>query len=90
MNKKDLVSNMASVANLTKKDSEAALDAFVAVVEKAMKAGEKITLVGFGTFEVKPRAARQGVNPRTKEAISIPATKVVKFKAGKELKECAV
>lgn len=89
MNKEQLVNAMASTSGLTKKDSEAALKAFMSAVETAMQNGEKVTLVGFGTFEVKARAARKGVNPRTKESIKIPATKAVKFKAGKDLKEVA-
>jgi len=87
MNKSDLVSMMAAKSNLTKKDSESALNAFIETVEGALKKGEKIQLVGFGTFEVRKRAARTGINPRTKEEIKIPATKAPVFKAGKSLKE---
>ena len=87
MNKADLVSMMAAKSNLTKKDSESALNAFVETVQAALKKGEKIQLVGFGTFEVRQRAARTGINPRTKEEIKIPATKAPVFKAGKALKE---
>ena len=87
MNKADLVSMMAAKSNLTKKDSESALNAFVETVQAALKKGEKIQLVGFGTFEVRQRAARTGINPRTKEEIKIPATKSPVFKAGKALKE---
>ena len=87
MNKADLVSMIAAKSNLTKKDSESALNAFVETVQTALKKGEKIQLVGFGTFEVRERAARTGINPRTKESIKIPATKAPVFKAGKALKD---
>ena len=87
MNKADLVSMIAAKSNLTKKDSESALNAFVETVQAALKKGEKIQLVGFGTFEVRKRAARTGINPRTKESIKIPATKAPVFKAGKALKD---
>ena len=87
MNKADLVSMIAAKSNLTKKDSESALNAFVETVQTALKKGEKIQLVGFGTFEVRNRAARTGINPRTKEEIKIPATKAPVFKAGKALKD---
>lgn len=87
MNKADLVSMIAAKSNLTKKDSESALNAFVETVQSALKKGEKIQLVGFGTFEVRNRAARSGINPRTKETIKIPASKAPVFKAGKALKD---
>ena len=87
MNKADLVSMIAAKSNLTKKDSESALNAFVETVQTALKKGEKIQLVGFGTFEVRKRAARTGINPRTKESIKIPASKAPVFKAGKALKD---
>ena len=87
MNKAELVSMIAAKSNLTKKDSEMALNAFVETVQGALKKGEKIQLVGFGTFEVRARAARNGVNPRTKQSIKIPASKAPVFKAGKALKE---
>ncbi|MBP3284373.1 MAG: HU family DNA-binding protein [Clostridia bacterium] len=87
MNKADLVSMIAAKSNLTKKDSESALNAFVETVQSALKKGEKIQLVGFGTFEVRNRAARSGINPRTKQAIKIPASKAPVFKAGKALKD---
>ena len=86
MNKADLVSMIAAKSNLTKKDSESALNAFVETVQTALKNGEKIQLVGFGTFEVRQRSARNGVNPRTKQSIKIPASKAPVFKAGKALK----
>lgn len=87
MNKTDLINLIASKSGLTKKDSESALNAFTASVEETLSTGEKITLVGFGTFEVKQRAERKGRNPQTKEEILIPAAKAPVFKAGKSLKE---
>lgn len=85
MNKAELISAMAAESGLSKVDSKKALDAFVASVSKVMKAGDKVSLVGFGTFSVAERAARTGINPSTKQTIKIPAKKVVKFKAGTEL-----
>ncbi len=85
MNKAELISPMAAESGLSKVDSKKALDAFVVSVSKAMKAGDKVSLVGFGTFSVAERAARTGINPSTKQTIKIPAKKVVKFKAGTEL-----
>lgn len=85
MNKSELVSAIAAESGLTKADSKKALDAAVAAVSKALKGGDKVTLVGFGTFSVAKRAARQGINPATKKTITIPAKSVVKFKAGSEL-----
>ena len=87
MNKTELVAAMAEKAELSKKDSEAALKAFIDVVTGELKKGGKVQLVGFGTFEVAKRAAREGINPLTKEPMSIPASKAPKFKAGKALKE---
>ena len=89
MNKAELVSKMAekSELELTKKQIEDALNAFMGSVEEALVNGEKVQLVGFGTFETRERAAREGRNPRTKEVISIPASVVPVFKAGKEFKE---
>ena len=87
MNKTELVAAMSAKSELTKKDSEKALKAFMEVVAEQLKKGEKIQLVGFGTFEVVKRAARTGKNPQTGKAIKIPATKAPKFKAGKALKE---
>ncbi|MBQ7668782.1 MAG: HU family DNA-binding protein [Clostridia bacterium] len=87
MNKAELVSMIAAKSNLTKKDSESALNAFIETVQSTLKSGKKIQLVGFGTFEVRKRNARNGINPRTKKAIKIPATKAPAFKAGKSLKE---
>ena len=87
MNKTELVAAIAEKTQLTKKDSEMALKAFIDVVSEELKKGEKIQLVGFGTFEVSNRAARTGKNPQTGNAIDIPASKAPKFKAGKALKE---
>ena len=87
MNKMELVSAMADKTGLSKKDAEAALKAFTDVVAEELKKGEKIQLAGFGTFEVSERAERQGINPRTKESITIPASKSPKFKPMKALKE---
>ena len=87
MNKAELVAAMAEKTELSKKDAEAALKAFTDVVAEELKKGEKVQLVGFGTFEVAERAARTGKNPQTGEAIKIPASKAPKFKAGKALKD---
>ena len=87
MNKAELITKMAEKSQLTKKDAETALKAFVESVQEALENGEKVQLVGFGTFETRERAAREGRNPRTKEVISIPASVVPVFKAGKEFKE---
>ena len=87
MNKAELVAAMAENAGLSKKDAEKALKAFTDVVAAELKKGEKIQLVGFGTFEVAERAARTGRNPQTGKDITIPASKAPKFKAGKALKD---
>lgn len=87
MNKSELIASISEKSGLTKKDSEKALGAIMESVNEALSKNEKIQLIGFGTFEVKERAAREGVNPKTKEKINIPACKVPSFKAGKELKE---
>jgi DNA-binding protein HU-beta len=88
MNKAELVSSIAEKSNLTKKDTENALNAFMKVVEEALAKGDKVQLVGFGTFEVRERKAREGRNPRNpEEVIQIPASKAPVFKAGKALKE---
>ena len=87
MNKAELIAKIAEESKLTKKAAETALDAFVTSVETALKSGEKVQLVGFGTFEVRERAARKGRNPQTKAEIKIPASKAPVFKAGKALKE---
>ena len=87
MNKTELISAVAEKADLSKKDAEAAITATVEAITEALTQGEKVQLVGFGSFEVKKRAARTGLNPRTKETIEIPASAVPTFKAGKALKD---
>lgn len=87
MTKAELISAVADKSNLTKKDSEKAVTAVIDAITDALADGEKVSLVGFGTFEVKNRAARKGINPRTKEPMPIPASKLPAFKAGKALKE---
>ena len=87
MNKTELIAAMAEQAQISKKDAEAALKAFTDVVAEELKANGKVQLVGFGTFEVSERAAREGRNPQTGESMTIAASKVPKFKAGKALKD---
>jgi DNA-binding protein HU-beta len=88
MNKAELVSSIAEKSELTKKDAEAALNGFIKSVEESLAEGEKVQLVGFGTFEVRQRKAREGRNPRNpQEVIKIPASNAPVFKAGKSLKE---
>ena len=87
MNKTELVAAMAEQTNLSKKDAEAALKAFIDVVSEELKKGEKVQVVGFGTFEVAERAAREGRNPQTGKTMKIEACKAPKFKAGKALKD---
>nr|WP_297436560.1 HU family DNA-binding protein [uncultured Clostridium sp.] len=87
VNKAELIASMAEISNLTKKDAELALKSFIESVQTALENGEKVQLVGFGTFETRERAAREGRNPRTKEVIQIAASKAPVFKAGKEFKE---
>ena len=87
MNKTDLVNTIAAKSGLNKKNSEAALNALISSVEEALAKGEKVVLVGFGTFEVRKRAARKGRNPQTKKEITIPASNAPVFKAGKGLKD---
>ena len=87
MNKSELIVALAQKAELTKKDAEKALNAFVEVVTETLKAGDKVQLVGFGTFEAKERPARSARNPRTGEAIEIAASKTAAFKVGKALKD---
>lgn len=87
MNKTDLINAVAAKSGLNKKNSEAAINAFIGSVEEALQKGDKVVLVGFGTFEVRNRAARKGRNPQTKEEITIPASKAPVFKAGKGLKD---
>ena len=87
MNKSELIAAVAKQADLTKKDAEAAVNAVTDAITDALKAGDKVQLVGFGTFETRARAARTGKNPRTGEEIKIAASKVPAFKAGKALKD---
>lgn len=87
MTKAELVAAIAEKSELTKKDSEKALAAFTDAITETLAKGDKIQLVGFGTFEVRTRAAREGVNPQTKKKIKIAAAKVPAFKAGKALKD---
>ncbi len=87
MNKDALVSAIAAKTDQSKKDVEMSLDAMTEVVTEALQRGDKVTLTGFGTFKVSNRAAREGINPQTKEKIQIPAMTVPKFTAGKGLKE---
>ena len=87
MNKTELITAIAESADISKKDSEKALKAFIDVVTEALKKGEKVQLVGFGTFEVSERAAREGRNPQTGKTMKIEACKAPKFKAGKALKD---
>ena len=87
MNKAELVAAVADKTGLSKKDSEKAVNATFEAITAALEAGEKVSLVGFGAFDVKERAARMGRNPRTKEEVEIPASRVPQFKAGKALKD---
>ncbi|HZK27632.1 MAG TPA: HU family DNA-binding protein [Thermoclostridium sp.] len=87
MNKTELVSAIAAKSGLSKKNSELALNAMISSIEESLVAGEKVVLVGFGTFEVKQRAERKGRNPQTGVEMTIPASKAPVFKAGKGLKE---
>ena len=87
MNKSELIAAIATKTKKTKKDAEATLNAFVNVVSETLAKGDKVQLVGFGSFEVRKRAARKGRNPQTKEEIKIPASKAPVFKAGKALKD---
>ena len=85
MNKTELIDKIAAGAELTKAQAKAALDATTAAIKEALAADDKVALIGFGTFSVSERPAREGINPRTKEKITIAAKKNVKFKAGAEL-----
>jgi len=87
MNKAELVEEVASQTGLTKKTSREAIDAMTSVITDVLARGEKVSLVGFGTFQVMQRKARRGRNPRTGQTIQIPAKRVPKFKAGKDLRE---
>lgn len=87
LNKTELINSIAEKTGLTKKDSEKSVNAFLQSVEEALQKGDKVSLVGFGTFEVRTRKARTGRNPQTGDPIEIPASKVPAFKAGKALKD---
>ena len=87
MNKTELIAAVAEKTDLSKKDADAAVSAVLGAITDALKAGDKIQLVGFGTFEVRNRAAKQGRNPRTGETMTVPASKVPAFKAGKAHKD---
>ncbi|MDO5357446.1 MAG: HU family DNA-binding protein [Conchiformibius sp.] len=90
MNKSELIDAIAQESGLTKADAGKALDAFTTVIKNALQQGDAVTLVGFGSFVVAERAERQGLNPKTKEPITIPAARVPKFKPGKALKDALV
>jgi len=87
VNKDALVSAISAKTELSKKDIEMTIEAMTEVITKSIRTGDKVTLTGFGTFRISDRAAREGINPQTKEKIQIPAMKVPKFTAGKALKE---
>ncbi|HCH28881.1 MAG TPA: hypothetical protein DEW35_05175 [Ruminococcaceae bacterium] len=87
MNKTELVAKVADKAGISKKDADSAVSAVFDSIIAELKAGKKVALIGFGTFEVRKRAARNGLNPKTKEAIKIPASKAPAFKAGKAFKD---
>lgn len=87
MNKGELIDQMANSAGITKAQAQSALNSFIQSTSKTLKKGDKVTLVGFGTFSVSKRSARKGRNPQTGQEINIPAKKVVKFKAGKDLSD---
>lgn len=87
MNKSELIAEVAAKAEITKKDADAAVNAAITAITEALKAGDRVQLVGFGTFEVRERGARVGRDPRTNKEIKIPASKAPAFKAGKALKD---
>jgi len=87
MNKTELITAMSEKGGLSKKDTEAALNAFIDTIQETLKKGDKVQLVGFGTFEVKQRAARTGINPQTKKPVKIKASKAPAFKVGKAFKD---
>jgi len=87
VNKDSLISSISAITELSKKDIELTIETMTDVITKSIRSGDKVTLTGFGTFRVSDRAAREGINPQTKEKIQIPAMKVPKFTAGKTLKE---
>ena len=90
MNKTELVEKIAAGAGITKVDAKKALDAAIGAVKEALIAGDKVALIGFGTFSVAERPAREGINPATKEKIMIAAKKIAKFKAGAELADALI
>ena len=90
MNKTELVEKIAAGAGITKVDAKKALDAAIGAVKEALIAGDKVALIGFGTFSVAERPAREGINPATKEKIKIAAKKIAKFKAGAELADALI
>lgn len=87
MNKTDLIAAVAAKSELSKKDAEKAVNALLGAIEESLKAGQKVSIVGFGTFEAKVRPARKGHNPQTRQEIDIPASTLPTFKAGKGLKD---
>ena len=87
MNKSELISAVAAEAGLSKVDAKKAIEAFVSTVTNTLASGDKVALIGFGTFSVTAKSARTGINPATKQTINIPAKKVAKFKAGAELND---
>ena len=87
MNKSELINSIAAASGLTKTDSSKALDAFIASITSALKAGDDVRLVGFGTFSTSKRAATTAINPRTRQPVKVAARKVAKFKAGKTLQD---
>lgn len=87
MNKKDLVAVVSEAAGVSKKDTEAVVKATFEAIENALVKGDKVQLIGFGTFEVRERGARTGINPQTKQTVNIPASKAPAFKAGRALKD---
>ncbi len=87
MNKTEFISSVAEKTGMSKKDAEKSVGAVLDTIQDALSSGDKVQLVGFGTFEVRERAEKQGLNPRTKEAITIPASKLPAFKAGKAFKD---
>ena len=87
MNKADLINALAERNGITKKEADKAVSSVLEIIEEALKNGDKVQIMGFGSFEVKERAAKEGINPRTKEKMPIPASKLPAFKAGKALKD---
>ena len=87
MNKSELINSVSEETAFSKKDVARVLDSFIRIVERTLKRGDKIAITGFGTYSVSRRPARKGINPSTKQAIDLPAVKVPRFKAGKQLRE---